>query len=134
MENSSEVDHSRVSRAIAKLTADQKIYTTRAMRSDFVNKFSKLTKAVLQSMFKSLMEDGRASNCAAEKKTVAQALFNLGDPGINLDLGTVNGDPKATKFDYWQEPSFFLEKNAAVDNRQHSDIPHIPIAVSICSL
>ena len=133
-----EVDQTRVSRAITKLTANQKVYATRAMRSDFLNKYnrlSKISKAVLRNMFKTLMEDNSACNCAAEKivdDNVALALFDLGDPGIVLDLRSLNGDPKSTKFNvFWQELSVFLEESAAVDERRHSDILHMPFAVSI---
>lgn len=129
-----EVDQTKVSRVITKLTADQKVYATRAMRSDFLNKFnrvSKLSKAVLRNMFKTLMDDNSASNCAAERRVddnVAQALFDLGDPGIR----TMNGNPKSTKFDlFWQELPVFLEESSAVDERRHSDVLHLPIAVSI---
>lgn len=42
-----------------------------------------------------------ASNCTAEN--IAQALFDLGDPGIVLDLRV----PKSTKFVmFWQELYF----------------------------
>lgn len=54
---------------------------------------------------------------------VAQALLDLDDPGIVLDLRVQNGDPKSSKFDeFWQELSVFLEEGAlAVDERRHSD-------------
>ncbi len=32
---------------------------------------------------------------------------------------------------FWQELSTFLEKDAAVDERRHSDILHMPAAISI---
>jgi hypothetical protein len=106
----SEVDQTKISRTVAKLTADQKFYATRVMRSDFVNKYyriNKLTKAVLRNMFRTLMEDNSASNCAAEENVDDNALLDIGDPGI------------------------ILEESAAVDERRHSDILHMPIAASI---
>lgn len=51
-----EVDQTEVSRTIAKITAKQKIYATRAMKSDLLDKYSRLSKtpkAVLRNMFKS---------------------------------------------------------------------------------
>ena len=56
---------------ITKLTAKQKVYSTRAMRSDFLDKFNhlcKTSKAVLRNMFKILTDDSSASNCAAKKE------------------------------------------------------------------
>ena len=130
--------HTRVSHIIAKLTAEQKVYATRAMRSDFLNKFNRIcktSKAVLRNMFKTMVEDNSSSNCAAEKKVddnVAESLFDLDDPQIVLDLRALNGNPKSTKFDiFWQELSTFLEEDAAVDERRHSDILHMPAAISI---
>ena len=134
-----EIDQTKVSHTIAKITAKQKVYSTRAMKSDFLDKYGRLSKtpkAILRNMFKTLMEDGSASSCAAEKAvddTVAQALLDLDDPGIVLDLRAQNGDPKSTKFDdFWQELSIFLEEGVlAVDERRHSDVLHMPVAISV---
>lgn len=73
------------------------------MKGDFLEKYSRLNKtpkAVLRSMFKTLMEDSSASNCAAEKKVVdnvAQALLDL----EILDLRAQSNTQKQQK-QYWQ--------------------------------
>ena len=58
---------------------------------------------------------------------VASALIDLDDPNIMLDLRS------SDKFDaFWCEVQAYLDEfNFAVDERRHSDILHMPIAVSI---
>jgi len=67
---------------------------------------------------------------------IASALIDLDDPNIMLDLRELNRRVCSDKFDaFWCEVQAYLDKfNLAVDERQHSDILHMPIAVSICHL
>jgi len=64
---------------------------------------------------------------------VASALINLDDPNIMLDLRQLNGTVCSDKFDaFWSELQVYLDEfNLAVDERRHSDVLHMPIAISI---
>jgi hypothetical protein len=69
--------------------AKQKFYATRAMRSDFVNKYYRINKQFFVTYSGPWWKISSASNCAAEENVddnVARALSNLGDPGMILDL------------------------------------------------
>ncbi len=82
------------------------------------------------------MEDSSASNCAAEKEVdnrVAAALLDLDDPKVNIDLRELNATPKSMRFDVcWEEMSQYLEETTvAVDERGHSDVMHMPLAISV---
>lgn len=64
---------------------------------------------------------------------VAKALVHLDDPDILLDLRKLNGKVKSTAFDpFWDELQLYLDElNPAVDERRHSTVLHMPIAISI---
>ena len=52
-------------------------------------------------MFKCLVNDHSSASCEAEEEVddrVSQALLELDDPQIALDLREQNGNPKSTKF------------------------------------
>ncbi len=133
------IDHTTISQIIAKLNSTQSVYATRAMRKDFLDKYNRLAKTpkgVPRSMYKTFMEDSSASNRAAEKEVddrVAAALLDLDDPQIIIDLRELNGNPKSMTFDiFWEELSQYLEETTvAVDERWHSDVMHMPLAISV---
>ena len=60
----------------------------------------------------------------------------MDDPDIVLDLRQLNGNAQSTKFDpFWNELQLYLDEiNLAVDERRHSDVLHLPIAISLCHL
>jgi len=64
---------------------------------------------------------------------IASALINLDDPNIMLDLRQLNGRVCSNKVDaFWSELQVYLDEfNLAVDERHHSDVLHMPIAISI---
>ena len=66
-------------------------------------------------------------------KHVAQALVDLDDSNIMLDLRRFNGKVNSDKFDaFWNELQAYLDDlGLAVDERRHSAVLHMPIAVSI---
>ena len=82
------VDQTAVSQTVSKLNSSQKVYAT---RKEFLEKYNHLcttSKAVLRSMYKTLVGDSSASSCAAEKEIddrVAQSVLGLDDPEIILD-------------------------------------------------
>ncbi|SMN01555.1 hypothetical protein SPONL_2127 [uncultured Candidatus Thioglobus sp.] len=69
----------------------------------------------------------------AVNERIAQALVHLDDPDILLDLRKLNGKVKNTAFDhFWEELQLYLDElNPAVDERRHSAVLHMPIAISI---
>ena len=137
--NTDTVDQTAVSQTVSKLNSSQNVYAMRAMRKEFLEKYNHLcttSKAVLRSMYKSLVGDSSASSCATEKEVddrVAQSVLGLDDPEIILDLRQLNGNPRSTNFDtFWEEVSSFLEESSlAVDERRHTDVLHMPVAVSV---
>ena len=64
---------------------------------------------------------------------VAKALIDLDDPDIVIDLRRLNGRVTNDKFNpFWDELQAYLDElGLAVDERRHSGVLHMPIAVSI---
>lgn len=85
-------DPTKTSQVITKITLDQSKYASRAMRTDFLDKYSKLSKTpkcVLRNIYKTLTGDASSSSCTAEKEVdqrVSAALQDLDDTQIILDL------------------------------------------------
>lgn len=131
-----DVDQSVTSRLFAQLSFEQKKYSTRAIRNEFMDKYTRLVKVpkyILRSMYKTLVNDG---SCEAENDIdcrVSRALIDLDDPDIILDMRQLNGNARNTQFDaFWNELQLYLDSiNLAVDERRHGDVLHLPIAVSL---
>ena len=63
---------------------------------------------------------------------MAEAVLATDDPEIILDLRKLNGNPRSTKFDeFWSELASYEETTLAVDERRHTDVLHMPLAISI---
>ena len=64
---------------------------------------------------------------------MAKALIDLDDPDIVIDLRRLNGRVTNDKFNpFWDELQVYLDElGLAVDERRHSGVLHMPIAVSI---
>ena len=80
------------------------------------------------------MADCSAAASAAEKSIddrVAEALLNLDDPSFIYELQQLNGNPGSSKFDmFWEELGYYIEELApTVDDRRHSETPHLPVAI-----
>ena len=137
-----DMDHTKNSRVIAQITTDQSVYATRAMKRDFLDKYShlaKIPKSVLRNIYKTLTGDSSSSSCSAKKDIddrVIQALLDLDDPQIVLDMRELNGNPNSTRFDvFWDELAQYLEDTTmAVDERRHTSVMHMPIAISVRNL
>ena len=67
---------------------------------------------------------------------VADALLQLDDPAIIYGLCNLNGRPRSNIFDtFWDELGLYIEElTPAVDDRQHSETPHMPVAISLSHL
>ena len=57
----------------------------------------------------------------------------MDDPDIILDLRKLNGKVKSTQFDpFWDQLQLYLDElTLAVDERRHSTVLHMPVAISI---
>ena len=53
-----------------------------------------------------------------------------------LDMRELNGNPKSTRFDvFWDEVAQYLEDSTmALDERRHTAVMHMPIAISVRNL
>ena len=103
-----EVDETKAARLVIRLTEQHKVFASREMRREFLDKYhtlAKTNKSVLRNIYKSLMGDCSAAASIAEKGVddrVAEALFNLDDPDFIYDLRQLNGNPGCSKFDvFW---------------------------------
>ena len=133
---------------VTELNQRQKMYSTREMRRDFIQRYARLndakpqSKAVLRNMYKFLTDDSSSARSASEKEVdqrvtkLAEEAFDLDEPEILLDLRRLNGSPNATTFDkFWEELSAYLEEiTPAVDDRRHGTALHMPIAISVGDL
>ena len=134
-----EVDETKTARLVTHLTEQHKVFASRKMRREFLDKYHtlvKTSKSVLRNIYKSLMADCSAAASAAEKSIddrVAEALLNLDDPSFIYDLRQLNGNPGSSKFDvFWEELGYYIEElPATVDDRCHSETPHMPVAISL---
>ena len=91
---------------------------------------------VLHNLYRTLLEDQSSASCSAESEVnepVAWALIEMSDTDIILDLRKTNGSAKSTKFEkFWEEmQSYFDETTLAVDERRHSEVLHMPFAISL---
>ena len=113
-------------------------YTTRAMKKEFIDKYSqrvKIPKMVLRNLFRELSGDLSSSETAEQRiidERVAEFLVTSDDPFILLDMRALNGKPGSTKFDtFWDEVDKLVLENAAVQERRHGDCLYLPIAMSV---
>lgn len=131
-------DQSEVSRVFAKLTASQSFYSSRTMRHDFLET-NQIPKMVLRNIYHTLLEDQSSASCNAESEVderLAQAIIDLNDADIVLDLRTMNGSAKSTVFDiFWEELQLYFDETIlAVDERRHGEVLHMPLVLSLCHL
>ena len=137
--NSGPVDQTEVSCVFSRLTSSQAFYSSRAMRHDFLEKYcrlAKIPKMILHNIYRTLLEDQSSASCRAESEVnerLAQALIEMSDTDITLDLQGMNGSAKSSKFDkFWEELQLYFDESIlAVDERRHGDALHMPLAVSL---
>ena len=67
---------------------------------------------------------------------VAQAVVNLDDPELVLDLRRMNDKAQSSHFDaFWDELQAYLDEiNLAVYERRHGDTLHMPFTTSLWHL
>ena len=103
------------------------------MRHDFLEKYchlAKVPKMVLRNLYRTLLEDQSSASCSEVNERVAWALIEMSDTDIILDLRKTAKSTKSEKF--WEEmQSYFDETTLAVDERRHSEVLHMPFAISL---
>ena len=117
-------------RLVTELNSHQKVYSTREMRRDFIQRYARLSnvvgktsKAVLRNMYKFLTDDCSSSRTATEKEVdsriyeIAEEVFELDEPEILIDMRRMNGKPNSSMFnEFWDELALLVEEvNPAVD-------------------
>ena len=134
-------DPSSTAKAIADLNKQQKLFCTRQMRKDFVSKYRQLVKApigILHHMYKDLVHDSSVASSAHElamEERITQAIMELEDPEIILDLRKNNGKVGSSYDDFWEELQHYLDEIITpVNERRHGNTMYLPIAISIRDL
>ena len=111
------------------------------MRKDFVSKYRRFVKVpigVLRHVYKYLIHDCSAASTVHEvamEERIAQAIMELEDPEIILDLRKNNGKVGSSYEDFWQELQNYLDEIVTpVNERRHGNTMYLPIAISIRDL
>ena len=93
---------------------------------------------MLRNIFRTLMQDSSAAEYASQAEgdeQVANAGLRFDNPELVIDLRRANANPQSTIFDvFWKEFQHYLDEITAVDERQHRDVLHMPLAISVCHL
>ena len=128
-------------RVISRLNEQMDKYATRAMKKEFIDKYSrrvKIPKMVLRSIFRELSGDLSSSETAEQRaidERVTEFLLTADDASILLDMRALNGRPGSTKFDaFWDEVDKLVMESAAVHERRHGECLYLPIAMSVADL
>ena len=132
-------DENENAKALLPVTSNIKVYSTRAMRKQFINKYShkaNISPSVLRAIFHDLCDDPSASESseqAAVDSRITKFFLSTEDPDLLLDLRVLNGKPGSTKFDiFWDELQRFVDEQCAVQERRHGiDHLYLPIAISL---
>ena len=116
------------------------IYSTRAMRKDFFDRYSKfgIEPAVLRDIYRFTTNDESAGSSQKEvevDKRLINFILESNDTDLLWDLRKLNGRPQNPAFNpFWEELQKYIDEFAAVDERRHSDILYLPVATSIENL
>lgn len=123
---------------INKINAFLPKFSTRSMRRDFLNRYSKyvnIPKSLLRSMFFELtgcesMADSKEQASIDERISI---LLNSDDPTLLLDYRSLNGGDIDTKFgDFFEETGkYFDEQLLQVNERRRGEELYLPMAISI---
>ncbi|XP_062607328.1 uncharacterized protein LOC134269121 [Saccostrea cucullata] len=122
--------------AISSIKENLPVYATRAMRNEFINRYSKTgTKpAILRDMYRFLTRDASAAASSDERAVddrVLEFLLQADAPEMFYDLRKNNGRPKDTSLDlFWNALDSYLEEKSVVQERRQSDKMYMPLAIS----
>lgn len=135
-----EVDQQAEMRVLCRIRDLIPIYSTRAMRKDFIETFSNTQQkpAVLRNLYRFLTNDSSApetSNQAAVDTRVMEFLLSSEDEELIFDLRKNNGRVKDPKYDaFWEELGTMLEEMSTVQERRHGEVGYLPQFISVSDL
>ncbi|CAC5366410.1 unnamed protein product [Mytilus coruscus] len=129
----------RNTKIIDKITSTLPKYSRRAIRRDFINKYShfiKTPKSVLRHMFSDLTgSEIQAQNKVQDEinQRVTEILLGSDDPDLLLDFRKLNGKEIDTIFDVFYDElgKYFDEQIMQVHERRHSQELYMPLAISV---
>ena len=87
-------------------------------------------------MYKTVIGDSSSATSEVERAVdewVTEALLTLDNPEIVYDFHKLNSRPKSGKFDaFWVKLGVYIEELIpAVNDWQHSETTHMPLAISL---
>jgi hypothetical protein len=113
-------------------------FSTRRMRRDFVNKYTKKIKiqpVILRNIYQFLTNFEYSPNSekeAAIDDRLMQYLVESEDCELLFDLRKDNGRPCDSKYEpFWDALGKHLEENTAVHERRQTNIQYLPFAISV---
>ncbi|XP_053395894.1 uncharacterized protein LOC123545597 [Mercenaria mercenaria] len=116
-------------------------FATRAMRREFMELYSKVTKdkpAILRSMYRYLTGHSFAAENRDEESVdnnVCEFLLGSDDPKLAVDLRKNNGKVRDPKYNvFWKELEIYLDEKSVVHERRQSQTTYMPFAVSVADL
>lgn len=125
--------------AVAKVKSGLPVYTSRAMRKAFFDRYqhvNKLTPAVFRSMYRYLTDDNSSEAQAFEIDQRLEMMLDDPDVDLVVDKRELNQGRKPQFEVFWKGVDTLLEEyGKAVDDRRHGpDVAHMPVAISIPDL
>ena len=132
-------DDDKVIKAVDSVRQLIPTFSTRAMRMELMQRYSRQIKpALLRNIYSFITQDSSAAETQQLQKVddnVAVFLAESDDPDLSYDLKKLNGRPNdQTLGPFWEEPRLFLDEHSIVHDRRHGEITYIPLAISISDL
>jgi hypothetical protein len=123
--------------AVGFIRYDLPIYSTRAVRKEFVNRYSKcgMKPAVLRDIRRFLTNDSSSGDSSRQQEVderFAEWLLSADDTQLFYDLRRNNGRPKDEELDpFWEGLESYLSEHAVVHERRQSQSMYMPLAMSV---
>lgn len=129
-------------KAIDKVREGLPIFSTRAMRREFINRYSvvgpQFKPAILRDLYRFLTQDSAAAESKNQSEVdarVCEFLLTADETGLFYDLRKLNGRPKDEKLNpFWDELQKYLDDISVVHERRHESVTYMPLAISIQNL
>lgn len=128
--------------AIDIIRQDLPVFSTRAMRREFIDRYANahtlVKPAIFRDVYRFLTQDASAAESTKQSQVddrVVQFLLNADEPGLFYDLRHQNGrlaDENLNPF--WDELKKYLEEVTVVHERRHTQHMYMPFAASIENL
>ena len=134
----SESNNNETCKIIDWFRSDIPVYHTRAMRRQFVHRYSLLTSlspAMLTEIYQHLTSGASAmpTKVSQDLQTRLRLALDSQDPDLVYDLRTLNEGRRAKYDDFWKAADAFINRQAlaAVEDRHHGLGCHMALALSI---